>query len=166
MCLGSVDTITVSAYSVVDATEEASSVSSQIVDLNLTVDTDGTLTGTVEDDSIITDGLDIIDGNLGLDTILLESGTTLDFSNLTNIEQIDLTANGDHDLGSLTITDVISMTDTNNDLIILGDAGDSLTITASDWTSTDTTTLTGFTIYGNGTTTLTVEDTINDTVIP
>ena len=54
----------------------------------------------------------------------------MDFSNLgnliKNIEAIDL-KEGDHKLTNITLDDVLKMTDSNKELIILGDSKDSVT---------------------------------------
>jgi hypothetical protein len=71
-----------------------------------------------------------IDAGAGTDTLILESGIGLDFSTLDtklqNFEKIDLTLNGDHAISHLSLSDVLSMTDSSNILTIEGDAEDSV----------------------------------------
>ena len=58
----------------------------------------------------------LIDGGEGYDTLQINTSGSFDLSNVSNIEVIDL-ATG-IDLGSINLADVISLTDTNNKLII------------------------------------------------
>jgi hypothetical protein len=71
-----------------------------------------------------------IDAGAGTDTLILESGIGLDFSTLDtklqNFEKIDLTLNGDHAISHLSLSDVLSMSDSSNILTIEGDAEDSV----------------------------------------
>ncbi|MGJ0310818.1 VCBS domain-containing protein, partial [Aliarcobacter cryaerophilus] len=73
----------------------------------------------------------LIDGGEGFDTLILSGDNNIDFSILNvadrihNIEAIDLT-NGKHDLKNLKLDDVLKMTDSNKELIIFGDQGDSV----------------------------------------
>jgi len=70
------------------------------------------------------------DGGLGFDTLILNAADDLDFSsvsNVQNIEAIDLVG-GDHTVSNLTVQDVVDMTDTNNELFIYGDAGDNVAL--------------------------------------
>ncbi|MGJ0364291.1 VWA domain-containing protein, partial [Aliarcobacter cryaerophilus] len=75
------------------------------------------------------DGDILIDGGTGFDTIKLEGNNDIDFSKLgdiiKNIEAIDLTE-GDHKLTNITLDDVLKMTDSNKELIILRDSKDSV----------------------------------------
>ncbi|PRM96835.1 vWA domain-containing protein, partial [Aliarcobacter cryaerophilus] len=90
------------------------------------------------DDTIITDlntndGVEagdlLIDGGTGFDTIKLEGNNDIDFSKLgdiiKNIEAIDLTE-GDHKLTNISLEDVLKMTDSSKELIILRDSEDSV----------------------------------------
>ncbi len=45
-----------------------------------------------------------------------------------NIEKLDLTVNGNHDIKDLTLDDVIEMTDDDNTLVIEGDSADSVDV--------------------------------------
>ncbi|MGJ0357734.1 choice-of-anchor K domain-containing protein, partial [Aliarcobacter cryaerophilus] len=77
----------------------------------------------------VTQGDVFIDGGTGFDTIKLEGNNDIDFSKLgdiiKNIEAIDL-KEGDHKLTNITLDDVLKMTDSNKELIILGDSKDSV----------------------------------------
>ncbi|MCT7523244.1 calcium-binding protein, partial [Aliarcobacter cryaerophilus] len=70
-----------------------------------------------------------VDGGAGYDTIKLEENNDIDFSNLgnliKNIEAIDLTE-GDHKLTNISLEDVLKMTDSSKELIILRDSKDSV----------------------------------------
>jgi len=92
-----------------------------------------------EGDDIIDAGAgdDVIDGGTGFDTLLVDdpTGTSLDFGNVSNIEKIELNDSSAQDV-SLSLDDVLSMTDANNTLMISGGAGDKVTLTndGSEWT--------------------------------
>ena len=123
----------------------------------------------------------MIDGGSGVDTLVLPSATNIDFSTLDtatnpikNIEVIDLGISGTNTLSNLSLADVIDMTDSNNDLYILGNTSDSVDFEGSGWikgTSTVTETVNGtvhtFDVYtnaGDNTVTVKVEQLINDTI--
>jgi hypothetical protein len=101
----------------------------------------------------------------------------IDFSSLSNadgiknIELIDLQQNGDHSLESLSLSDVIDMTDSGNELTIQGDANDSVSFTSNDgWTKSSSVSEGGhdYDIYTNtddATVTVKVEQEIIDTII-
>ncbi|MEW8586950.1 MAG: choice-of-anchor K domain-containing protein, partial [Candidatus Thiodiazotropha sp.] len=86
-------------------------------------------------DTLIFDPADtLLTGNSGFDTLIAADNDDLDFSsisNISNIERIDLTV-GDHDILNLSVADVLTMTDTDNLLEILGDNSDSVELT-NDW---------------------------------
>ena len=73
------------------------------------------------------------DGLDGTDTLVL-NGVTLDPSEISNIEILDLEA-GNNSI-SLTLDDVLDMTDDDNELKILGDSADSVNFTGTGWSST------------------------------
>jgi len=93
--------------------------------------------------------LDIIDGGTGYDTVQLESSANFDFLKLDNIEDIDLTS-GNHTI-SLSLQDVIDMTDSGNILKIIGDSNDSVLFDMNKWSTTSTSSEDGatFDIYTN-----------------
>ncbi|MDD5212298.1 MAG: hypothetical protein PHV62_07770, partial [Sulfuricurvum sp.] len=85
-------------------------------------------------DSVLIDG-----GAAGIDILVLSEDEGIDFSTLdnnpvTNIEVIDLTQSGDHEMTSITLDNVVDITNENNDLTILRDNTD-------DSVTTDVTTL-------------------------
>ncbi|NOR51952.1 MAG: hypothetical protein GQ470_04975, partial [Gammaproteobacteria bacterium] len=93
------------------------------------------------DDSIIYNSADaVIDGGSGTDTLIIPASETLDFSLINNIEKIDL-EQGSADSLSITYDDVLGSTDAANQLTILGEAADSVTLDNSvqTWTDTGTT---------------------------
>ena len=119
-----------------------------------------------------------INAGAGSDRIVVLDGTwnggTINFSKLDNIEILDLSKSGDHDLGQIKLQDVINMTDGNNDLYILGnDANDKvkfLNEAGKDWTNTGQVTegAKTFDVYtnnGDSTVTVKVEDHIMDSII-
>jgi hypothetical protein len=100
----------------------------------------GLITITLDgDDSIVYNSLDaVIDGGSGTDTLLIPAGETLDFSHIKNIEKISLDQDPDaaDTVLSISYSDVLSATDTNNELIIFADtAGDSVSLdnTVQTW---------------------------------
>ena len=75
-------------------------------------------------------------------TLALDEGVNLDFnkldglSTLDNVNTIDLSS-GDHSIIGLALSDVVDMTDSNNELTIIGDTGDNVsTIDTAGWTKT------------------------------
>ncbi|MCD6190455.1 MAG: hypothetical protein J7K14_02805, partial [Sulfurimonas sp.] len=83
------------------------------------------------DDNIVFDSADTIDGGEGLDTLVVEGETAIDFSaladdSINNIEVIDLGA-GEQNI-SISVDDVLDMTDTENLLRIDGDSTDSINL--------------------------------------
>ncbi|MCU7880520.1 MAG: retention module-containing protein [Candidatus Thiodiazotropha sp. (ex Lucinoma aequizonata)] len=124
------------------------------------------------DDTLIFDAADTrITGNSGFDTLLVSDNDDLDFSgisNIRNIERIDLTV-GDHDISNLSAADLLTMTDGDNLLEILGDYADNVEL-SNDWHAT------GYTFTQNGhqfaefnnagnSVTLLIEDQVNVTII-
>ncbi|MFV0457027.1 MAG: Ig-like domain-containing protein [Pseudomonas sp.] len=90
--------------------------------------------GTTTDDRLLWTG-EAIDGRGGNDTVQLRfdeslSGADLD-SKLANVEAIDLRGAGQNSITSLSIQDVLGMTDSDNTLRILGDDGDSVSLDAA-----------------------------------
>jgi len=89
------------------------------------------------DDTIHTDNINFsdLDGGADEDSFVLEgSGLNFDLSQITmmNMEIVDITGLGNNSL-SLSLQDVLDTTDTNNQIIIKGDTGDSVTSTSQDW---------------------------------
>lgn len=103
--------------------------------VSITIDNDSTATGTSGDESILYDaGYTSIDGGAGYDTLIIPNGEILDFSRVSNIEVIDLEQSGSHAL-TISYTDVMSSTG-NNELTILGDAADSVSLNdVAGWSS-------------------------------
>jgi hypothetical protein len=117
-----------------------------------------TIYGGTGDDTITFDAADTIDagsdaGGADIDTLILGAGTSITFdagviAKLANVEQIDLTQNGNHTLETLSINDLIDITDSDNELTILGDAADTVNIENGDggnWVLTETSG--GFAVY-------------------
>ncbi len=92
------------------------------------------INGEAGDDTITTDGNDTVDGGSGTDTIKLENGASFDFSKLDNIEIIDLTDNGNHEITGMKLSDIVGMTDSDNELAIRGDASDNVASITEDVT--------------------------------
>lgn len=95
-------------------------------------------------DALVYDSHDVtIDGGTGTDTLVLTGSSNIDFhtlsSNVNNIEVIDLSS-GDHDLTSITFTDVVNMTESgNSNIYILGDGADQVGFLSSgEWSQTGT----------------------------
>jgi len=92
-------------------------------DDDLTIDGKGgadTIIAGAGDDTIIYDSNDVsIDGGEGHDTVYVPNGEQLDFSNLSNVEVIDM-VNLQADNVSVTAEDVFNVTDDQNTLTIKG----------------------------------------------
>ena len=89
----------------------------------------------------------IVDGGTGYDTFaILDDSRSLDLSTLEtqllNIEKFDLGTDGNNSL-TLTIDDVIAITDTDNILTIAGDATDTVLSTGQSWVQGDDQTIDG-----------------------
>lgn len=120
--------------------------------------------------SIIHDQFNQIDGGEGYDTIAINTddldgvADIIDLSPLTqrdalkNIEAIDL-SNGEADEIQLSVTDVISMTDADNILVLEGDADDTFNIAGKGWTENGTSNLNGtdYDVYISGDATLFID---------
>ncbi|MFT7683820.1 MAG: hypothetical protein ACI935_003343, partial [Moritella dasanensis] len=131
---------------------------------------------TTADDTLFYKTGNDIDALNGNDTLILANDLGIDFTGLTddidNIEQFDLTQNGNHQLDNLSLADVVTMTDSDNELIILGDSGDSINFTNDDnWEKGATTTENGhiYDLYTTGddpTVVVKVEQLIDDNILP
>ncbi|XPV69498.1 MAG: beta strand repeat-containing protein [Halarcobacter sp.] len=110
----------------------------QTKDITLKINT--IVDGTTGDDTMMFDDV-ILDFKAGTDSLVLDSGIDLNFdtsaSQIDNVEKIDLNSNGDHTLNNLGIQDLIDITDSNNELQILGNSGDTVNLKNADggnWT--------------------------------
>lgn len=106
------------------------------------------LYGGLGDDVLVFDALDTaIDGGDGSDTLRIDAVGVVDLTNTTaigNIEAIDLT-NGTAQTLQMGINDVLTMTDANNQLTIMGDASDTVNLTnMGTWTAVDNGTTTTY----------------------
>ncbi len=126
--------------------------------------------GTGGDDTLLYDTKGV-NGGAGTDTIVFgtdwDGQNTIDLSALKNVEILDLTQHGDHDLGTLTLSDVVGMTDSNNALTIEGDtAADKVAFdSAEGWVKgADDGTYTTYTNSNDPTVTVKVDDDITVTV--
>ncbi|MGE0861776.1 MAG: FG-GAP-like repeat-containing protein [Gammaproteobacteria bacterium] len=129
------------------------------------------LLGGANDDVLVWDALDRrVDGAAGFDTLRFSGANeTLDLTLLpsrvvTGINAVDLTGSGDNQL-RLSLQDLLQLTD-NAALRVLGDAGDSLTMTTSGWTQLSNQSLGGvsYRAYLNGSVTLLVDTDVSATV--
>ena len=164
------ESITLSSSTPIVVDEIAASVSS-----NDTGDTATTTLAGSLDDIIVYDAGDSVDGGAGIDTLELSGNLVLDFSDenmasIENIEKIDLSI-GDHEI-SLSLSDVLDMTDPAHQLVITGDSSDTLhfsnDLAGSGWSQTNSTSNgDGTTTYnysdGNDSLTLTVDENIQNT---
>ncbi|HBM36406.1 MAG TPA: hypothetical protein DDZ71_08895, partial [Sulfuricurvum sp.] len=133
-------------------------------------------------------GLGKVDGGDGFDTFLMSmDGSAINFAALNstnnpikNIEVIDLGANGaadNHQLTNIRLQDVIDMTDVDNDLYILGDSSDSVSldsISGQPWSLSGTSSemINGqqhmFNVYsnsGDSTVVVKVEDSVSVSIV-
>ncbi|MBN2782013.1 MAG: hypothetical protein JXQ66_02105, partial [Campylobacterales bacterium] len=96
-------------------------------------------TSTSNDITVVYNTTTAIDAKDGYDKLILTTDKDLDFSvfdsnNIKNIEEIDLSFNGDHKLSGLKLDDIVNITDDDNELVIKGDFGDSIdAIDALGW---------------------------------
>ena len=90
----------------------------------------------------------IIDGGAGEDTLKLLSGQDIDFASLgttiKQIEEIDLSVEGENEITNLSARDVFDMTDENNEIKISGTSEDKVNL-SNEWSSKGTES--GFDIY-------------------
>ncbi len=110
-----------------------------------------TLNGGAGNDALVLDTADtLVDGGAGYDKLLVD--TSIDFRGLNdsliqNIEEIDL-GNGIAQNITLALSDVLAMTDADNDLFITGDSSDSVALQTDDtWTKSTTQSQAGFDEY-------------------
>ena len=104
----------------------------------------------------------------GGDTLALDGNSvTLDFSNIDtglagNAESIDLTGNGDNTL-NLDVNDLLDLSGSANQLLVLGNAGDTVNATGgfTDTGATQAINGTAFDVYSSGSATLLVEQDVN-----
>jgi hypothetical protein len=86
----------------------------------------------------------IVDGGEGFDMLLAPNHAIINFNcfahRVTNLEQLDVLMD-DHDVTSVGVSDVLAITDENNNFQILGDEGDSVYLDAG-WTYSGKETLT------------------------
>ena len=127
-----------------------------------------TLLGGDGNDILVFDADDVlIDGGQGIDTLIINDINTVsgaNLSNVTNIESINMTNNTAQTL-SLGLSDVISITDNNNELFIKGDSTD--TVNISGMTKSATSDQVGYDLYQDGVNSakLYVQTAIDDNVI-
>jgi hypothetical protein len=124
------------------------------------------------DDTIAVASVDflLVDGASGTDTLRLDgAGFALDLTTLADnhtrsIEQIDITGNGDNTL-TVSVLDVLNLSDESNQLLVDGDAGDTVARGAG-WTAGGTTVVDGQTyqIYTGGAASLLVDTDVVTTV--
>ncbi len=89
-------------------------------------------------------GNDTFNGGTGYDTLLTYD--TIDFSKVQNIEEINL-GDGAQNI-SLALSDVVNITDADNELFITGDSSDNVTLQNSDnWSQATSQTVAGFNDY-------------------
>ena len=163
--------VSVNAY-MVESDGSTSSVVTGIVNVDISA-----VNPTNSADTLLYDG-NAIDALDGVDTIVFKQDQnvdSIDYSKLDNIEKIDLTANGNHTLNNVSLSDVLNMTDTNNTIEIHGDSGDHLNLSGGDYNAISNpsgwqhTTANGTATYsstdGTDSVTLKVDDNITTSVI-
>ena len=155
------------------AQEGATNVYEDVNGATLTFKGDGVIdesgiSATADDDVLGYNDTNAIDGGAGNDRIIIFDSVSVDFAKLSNIETIDLSVKGDHDLGTLSLSDVLNSTDTNNTLTIEGnDINDKVSFSSSDgWEkgSSDGT-YTSYTNTNDSTVLVKVNDNIDDQII-
>uniref|UniRef100_UPI00261A7689 hypothetical protein n=1 Tax=Sulfurimonas sp. TaxID=2022749 RepID=UPI00261A7689 len=155
------------------AQQGATNVYEDVNGATLTLKGDGTIddsgiNATANDDVLGYNDTNAIDGGAGNDRIIIFDGVSVDFAKLSNIETIDLSVKGDHDLGTLSLSDVVNTTDSNNTLTIEGnDTNDKVSFSTADgWEkgSSDGT-YTSYTNTNDSTVLVKVNDNIDDQII-
>ncbi|MBL4601464.1 MAG: proprotein convertase P-domain-containing protein [Emcibacteraceae bacterium] len=152
---------------------------STTIDIGITGDGDDIIRGLDTGDSVYAmrgdDTIEItatdfalINGHNGEDTLMLDgSGINLDLSTDTiiNMEVIDLTGSGNNSL-TLTLQDLLDATDSDNQLIIDGNAGDSVTSSNEGWSQGADQNIDGVTYhtYTAGTGTLLIDEDVTQTI--
>lgn len=130
------------------------------------------LYGGAGNDTLSFDAIDRrINGGSGTDTLRIDtSGINLDLTTISNnkitqFEIIDITGTGNNSL-KFTRLDLLNLSDTTNQLIVNGNAGDAVTSTEQGWTAGSTTTLNGilYDCYTVGAATLLVDTDITQTI--
>ncbi len=120
-------TVNVTAWTVETANGDISAPVSSSFTVNIGQDTP-----TFGNDTLLYDGTRSYDTLSGTDTLVLRLGENIDFGTdpvIRNVEVFDLArSGGDHTLDNLSIQDVLDITDANNNLTILGDAGDTVNL--------------------------------------
>ena len=116
-----------------------------------------------EGDDILTGGAgdDVIDGGTGYDVLDIDGD--VDLTDLRNIEELDATGSNDDNL-SLTAEVVKDITDEDDELVIVADNGDEITLedgpddssSNDDWEESSDSSMDGFTEYTTGTTNPTI----------
>ena len=112
-----------------------------------------------------------LNGGSGIDTLRFDgTGLNLNLTSLANnkiigIEQIDLTGTGNNSL-TLNVLDVLSLSDTTNQLIVNGNVGDAVTSTSQGWLFDGTITLADieYNQYVQGAATLLLNTNITQTI--
>ncbi|MGP9493052.1 Calx-beta domain-containing protein [Psychrobacter sp. AOP7-B1-24] len=112
-----------------------------------------TIDGGAGDDTIVFDADDlVINGGDGSDTLLIdEAGTSIDFSGFDSsvfesIETIDMLGNGAQSLTNLSTSDVLEITDSNNQLFVDGNNSDTVSLT-SEFEQQTTSDQAGYDLY-------------------
>ncbi|WDP86852.1 MAG: VWA domain-containing protein [Desulfobacter sp.] len=92
-------------------------------------------------------GSNTIDGGDGIDTLVLMSDSSLDFSNISNIERIDMDDDGMAQSIALTAADVLDMTPNTNILEITGGYDGDIVAVGSEWSLDSVDTIEGTSTY-------------------
>jgi len=129
---------------------------------------DTSLNTTTGDDILGYNNTNVIDGDDGDDRLIIFGDLSVDFTKVKNVETIDLSVVGDHDLGILKLSDVLAITDSNKQLTIEGDnTSDKVRFETTDgWVQgTSDGTYTSYTNTNDATVTVKVNDNVDDQMI-
>ncbi|MEA3229132.1 MAG: hypothetical protein U9P38_08695, partial [Campylobacterota bacterium] len=137
------DTHTTMAHTSLDESSDGVNDSYDVSDDNTIDAGDGKDRFAVDATDIADNGLSL-DGGEGLDTLVMSGDMNIDFSalddNISNIENINL-GEGTQNITSLSIDDVLDVTDMDNLLRIDGDSSDTITLNTegedAEWTLGD-----------------------------
>jgi trimeric autotransporter adhesin len=140
--------VSVSAKMVESDGSESASING--ADFHVTI---GAAAPTSGNDTLLYSG-SAIDGGAGIDTVIFKNIDTINLSgisNITNIEKMDLSGNGNQTLSGLSLQQIFDMSGSGGNartLTVDGDSGDALSaVTKTGWTKNSETTAGGYTNY-------------------
>ncbi len=123
-------------------------------------------------DILIFDALDtVVDGGAGEDTLKIDGSVSNLGATVSNIEVVDMADSSGGDSLSLSLSDVLSVTDADDVLFVEGDVADSVTLQSADgWSQisdvSDPDYRDGYALYEAGGAKLYVDDEVDVNLVP